>query len=184
MGWHFFSRGSSQPRDWTCIFYISCVDRQVLTTSSTCGMLKSCENTHWFGCLLPITFSGMRIPFLWELTLQLVCHACLGAAICTCFWWNEFRQRVQALDANWVHLCGFWCCPWIRCLSRDYRQPSFLPHEESYSALCENNRAQNTKRHRHEDGVGILTAFEVIVIPDVQIVPWFLPSSLFCLIPN
>ena len=64
------------------------------TTSSTCGMFKSCENTHWSGCLLPVAFSGMRIPFLWEVTLQLVSHACLGAAVCTCFWCS-FRHSTQ-----------------------------------------------------------------------------------------
>ena len=29
------SRGSPQPRDRTCVFYVSCVGRQVLSTSAT-----------------------------------------------------------------------------------------------------------------------------------------------------
>ena len=33
-----FSRGSSQPRDWSQVSSVSCIDRQVPTTSTTCAM--------------------------------------------------------------------------------------------------------------------------------------------------
>ena len=34
-GLHFLSRGSSRPRDGTCVFYVPCIDRQFFTISST-----------------------------------------------------------------------------------------------------------------------------------------------------
>ena len=42
-----FSRGSSQPRDWTCISWISCTGRQILYTTSAIWEASKVDISIW-----------------------------------------------------------------------------------------------------------------------------------------
>ena len=61
-----FSRGSSRPRDWTCVSCSSCIGRQVLyhyTTGEACTVayvleIFTCSQSPWFGQNL--------FPFVWN----------------------------------------------------------------------------------------------------------------------
>ena len=47
-----FSRGSSQPRDWTCISYVSCIGRQVLYHDRCLGLWVTGEQKGFYSLLL------------------------------------------------------------------------------------------------------------------------------------
>lgn len=110
-------------------------------------MLKSWENTHcfvWMSSSSHIfwdvnSFSfgnwlyNLSIMLTWELLYVLISGARLG---------------------TWLKLSP---SPWLLMFAlssvsfHDYWQPSFLPCEEIYSALCKKKRVPNTKRWRHDD---------------------------------
>ena len=84
----FFSRGSSRPRDWTHISYVSCIDRQCSSSPPgkslswidfTRYWLLSCRKNHlftseiWSECKCSQTF-GAHETFLWKDNLETAAH--------------------------------------------------------------------------------------------------------------
>ena len=58
------SKGSSQPKDWTCVFYVSCIGRQVhsVGNESTCNTEEGFDP--WIG-KIPWTKERLPTPVFW-----------------------------------------------------------------------------------------------------------------------
>ena len=55
-----FSRGSSQPRDWTHVSYISCIGRRFFTTSATWEALKGLLS---YSEVIELTYEVIKMGF-------------------------------------------------------------------------------------------------------------------------
>ena len=97
-----FSRGSSQPRNWTCIYYVSHVGRWFFTTSSTWEVpLTSGSLLHWQAVSLPLSHLGSPKIFLYLPSKFLVTSA-----------WTSVLCGMHFVLVQWEKHCVlFWDWP-------------------------------------------------------------------------
>ena len=117
-----FSRGSSQPRDWTCVSCVSCIGRRILyhwaTREAHHIYIYVCAHTHtipfWRKCFYPLERAAIGDHVLWD-SIKMATgfcikggHLTLGSHPCT--------DWVGAHGVNWCGdftLMGSWWQNWI-----------------------------------------------------------------------
>ena len=115
-----FSRGSSQPKDDTCISNVSCIGRQVPYNSAPPGSQQSelgLENI--IQCISSTTeFDEAAMSLLWSVTVEVLLCGCQQARsygryqekvtkMCTCLPGHQFPHALST--EVWFQTDSFWC---------------------------------------------------------------------------
>ena len=131
-----FSRGSSQPRDQTCVSYVSCTDRQVLDHQPHLGSPRTIFRINLFsaalglcGCTWALWQVGATLQLQWVVGLSLQGFSCWGHGLQAYglqtlrnmglvalrhvrFSWTKDRTRVPRIG-KWILNC--WTTRDIQC---------------------------------------------------------------------